>query len=390
MQAGPKIVLVTTHPIQYQVCWYRELVAAGAELLVVFGCVPDARTQGTGFGVSFTWDTPLFVGYSWRSLERGGETNLETFFGVPGFGIADVLSDVRPDAVLVTGWNSVMLVRAALSAKLLAIPVIVRGDSNDLRPRSGMTQAGHRALMTLYDGFLTVGVANRRFYELNGVRAERIAEGGHFVDVGFFETEAQARSARRKELRASWGIGDHETCVLFAGKLEEKKRPLFFLRAVAAARSMGASVRALVAGSGPLEGAMREVAGREGVPVTFAGFLNQTEVVSAYVAADVLCLPSDFGETWGLVANEGMLCGLPVVVSDRVGCGPDLVVEGETGHIVPFEDLAAAARALNLLASDENRRRRMGAQARARARLYSPTRAAREALSLVNRMAGGS
>jgi glycosyltransferase involved in cell wall biosynthesis len=57
---------------------------------------------------------------------------------------------------------------------------------------------------------------------------------------------------------------------------------------------------------------------------SFAGFLNQTEISKAYVAADVLVLPSDYSETWGLVVNEAMASGLPCIISDRCGCAPDL------------------------------------------------------------------
>ncbi len=57
---------------------------------------------------------------------------------------------------------------------------------------------------------------------------------------------------------------------------------------------------------------------------SFAGFLNQTQVSNAYVAADCLVLPSDYDETWGLVVNEAMASGLPCIISDRCGCAPDL------------------------------------------------------------------
>jgi glycosyltransferase involved in cell wall biosynthesis len=65
--------------------------------------------------------------------------------------------------------------------------------------------------------------------------------------------------------------------------------------------------------------------------VQFTGFLNQAEIVAAYVAADCLVLPSDAGETWGLVVNEAMACGLTAIVSDQVGCHADLIVPGQTG-----------------------------------------------------------
>jgi glycosyltransferase involved in cell wall biosynthesis len=73
----------------------------------------------------------------------------------------------------------------------------------------------------------------------------------------------------------------------------------------------------------------------------FAGFKNQSELPACYAAADVLILPSDGGETWGLVVNEAMACGLPAIVSDAVGCAPDLINEGKTGFTFPLGDVAA-------------------------------------------------
>ena len=88
----------------------------------------------------------------------------------------------------------------------------------------------------------------------------------------------------------------------------------------------------------------RAEAARLGVRVTWAGFLNQHEIGRAYAAADCLVLPS-YAETWGLVVNEAMATGLPAVVSDAVGCAPDLIVPGETGETFrkgDVDDLAAA------------------------------------------------
>ena len=72
------------------------------------------------------------------------------------------------------------------------------------------------------------------------------------------------------------------------------------------------------------------------VPAQFEGFRNQTELPACYAAADYLVLPSDGGETWGLVVNEGMACGLPGIVSNAVGCAPDLIEEGVTGYEFPL------------------------------------------------------
>ena len=92
--------------------------------------------------------------------------------------------------------------------------------------------------------------------------------------------------------------------------------------------------------------AARDLAATLGLEASFAGFLNQTEMPKAYVAGDGLVLPSSADETWGLVCNEAMACGTPAIVSDRVGCAGDLVVDGQTGKVVPFRDPAAIGNTL--------------------------------------------
>jgi glycosyltransferase involved in cell wall biosynthesis len=106
----------------------------------------------------------------------------------------------------------------------------------------------------------------------------------------------------------------------------------------------------------------------EGLPVRFAGFLNQADIPAAYVAADCLVLPSDYGETWGLVVNEAMACGVPALVSDQVGSAVDLVSPGRTGDVFACADVDALARLLGRYAAEPDLLARMGAQARERVR----------------------
>src|SRR5206468_2285855 len=96
-----------------------------------------------------------------------------------------------------------------------------------------------------------------------------------------------------------------------------------------------ARVVGLMVGDGPLRDQCESLVEDTDVPIRFTGFLNQSEIVQAYLAADALVLPSDGEETWGLVVNEAMSCGRPCIVSDCVGCGPDLVAPGTTGFVFP-------------------------------------------------------
>jgi glycosyltransferase involved in cell wall biosynthesis len=133
---------------------------------------------------------------------------------------------------------------------------------------------------------------------------------------------------------------------MFAGKLVPFKRPLDLVAAAARLKSDGLDLEVLVAGAGPLEGELEKRAGECGIRQHLLGFRNQTEMPAAYAAADVLVLPSDGNETWGLVANEALACGRPVVLADTVGAAPDLAADGRAGRTYPMGNIAALGDAL--------------------------------------------
>jgi glycosyltransferase involved in cell wall biosynthesis len=137
------------------------------------------------------------------------------------------------------------------------------------------------------------------------------------------------------------------------------------------ANQNGTRIMGLMVGDGPLRQACEELARTTNAPIHFAGFLNQSKMPAAYAAADVLVLPSDGGETWGLVVNEAMASGKPCLVSDHVGCGPDLIIPGETGDVFPLGDIAALASLLGSYAERRNDLTDMGAKAEQLASKFS-------------------
>jgi glycosyltransferase involved in cell wall biosynthesis len=368
-----KLAIVATHPIQYQLPWFRALAARPEiSLQVYYAMLPDQQQQGVGFGVNFSWDIPLFEGYDWKVLENKARApGLGHFWGTSTPGIYTTLRTDRPDALIITGWQSRCLLQALLACMRLRIPVIIRAESNALRVRRWWVRMIHRALLSRFDAYLCIGQANRDFYLGYGVPAEKIHPTHYFVDNQRIEAQAGEIAPRREALREEWGIAAHKTCFLFAGKLQEKKRIFDLLNALKAALANHADLHLLVAGSGEQLAQAQAMVQAEQLPVTFAGFLNQREITRAYVASDCLVLPSDYGETWGLVVNEAMVCGLPAIVSDRVGCGPDLVSEGRTGLIFPYADVKALAQCLCRMATEPAQRQAMGAQARAHVAGYS-------------------
>jgi glycosyltransferase involved in cell wall biosynthesis len=386
------VAIFATHPIQNQVPWFRSLAARPElDVKVFFGMVPDAVQQGVGFGVGFRWDVPLLEGYDSETLHNmARRPSLGTFDGCDTPGVARRLRAWKPDLSILTGWQSKMLVQAWWACLRLGVPRIVRGESNALRDRPPWKRLLHRLWLRGFDQFLAIGRSNREFYRQAGIAAARIHDCPYSVDNQRFAAAAAVARGERAQLRRNWSIPDGAACFLFCGKLIAKKRPLDLLRALQRAAEAGAAAHVLVVGDGELMADARALVQRDRLPVSFAGFLNQAEIVRAYVAADCLVLPSDAGETWGLVVNEAMCCALPAIVSDQVGCGPDLVEDGVTGAVYPAGDVDALAKLLIACSADVAGLRAMGARARDRVQSrYSVARAVEGALAAIDAAMAG-
>jgi len=341
--------------------WFRSLAAdPSIDLDVIFFRELNAAQQGVGFGKAFQWDVPLRQGYASRILAVAAGIR-----SVPQLlqRLRRAIRDSRPDAVLITGWNEPGLMAAYPLMRLLGVPVILRGESNALRQRSSITRLLHRMLLSFASAIVVIGKANREFYLANGVPDGRLFDGAYFVESERMVGMAEAHAGDRAGLRADNGFGDEDFVFSFVGKHVPFKRPMLLVEAAAVARQRGLAVKLQFAGSGELTDALKKRAVELGVPAHFTGFLNQSEMWKAYVPADAFVLPSSNGETWGLVTNEAMLFGLPVIVSDQVGCGPDLVIEGETGFV--FSDGAESlADAMEKLLRNRDRAPAMGAVGR--------------------------
>jgi glycosyltransferase involved in cell wall biosynthesis len=251
-----------------------------------------------------------------------------------------VFRELQLDAVVVNGWVVKTCLQALRATKRMKIACIVRGEANNLRQRPLWKRWLQRLLVRRYDAVLPIGSANREFYRSHGVPEAKMFDAPYCVENQRFARAVAEAEPRRSQLRSRWGIPEDAVCYLYCGKFEHKKHPVelveAFVHAVHALRQTAPhsqSIHLLMVGDGVLHAQCEALAARFSLlnAVSFTGFLNQTQIVEAYVAADVLVLPSDAGETWGLVVNEAMACGLPAIVSDQVGCAADLIEDNVTG-----------------------------------------------------------
>jgi glycosyltransferase involved in cell wall biosynthesis len=377
-----RLAILSTHPIQYQAPWFRALANHSALSIRVFFCHhPTPRQQGeAGFGLSFDWDTPVLEGYPHIFLKNVAKVaHTSRFCGLDTPEISNILLSGDYDAALVNGWNYKSAWQAIRSCWRTKIPVMVRSDSHLHSPRSAIKKAVkyplYRAFIPRFDACLAVGTWAKEYYENYGARPERIFMVPHAIDEEFFEQQRLQWAPQRTELRRRWGLDENAAVFLFAGKFIEKKRPLDFVRAIELAAKWGAQIWGLMVGDGPLRELCESRVAAGKTPLRFTGFLNQSQIVCAYVAADALVLPSNGDETWGLVVNEAMMCHRPAFVSDVVGAGADLVERGTTGDIFHLGDVAGLAELMTRYAANRSKLCSMGDCARARLTRFSLVKA---------------
>ena len=363
------------------------------DLTVLFAMLPDAAAQGAGFGVAFEWDLPLLEGYRYQVLDNVSRSPGVTHFkGCDTPGIEAVLRELAVDAVVVNGWVVKTCIQTLRACKRLGIPCVVRGEANNLRLRPLLKRLLQRVLVRKYDAVLPIGTASREFYLSHGVSPSRMFDAPYCVENERFARAAAAAEPRRSTLREQWGIPEEAVCFLYCGKFEPKKHPVELVKAFLDARHQlshsfpaARPIHLLMVGDGELKDQCQRLSASDEVvasgasplaSITYTGFLNQSQIVDAYVASDCLVLPSDAGETWGLVVNEAFACGRPAIVSDLVGCSQDLILADETGFTFPFGDWETLARILVAAASDPQKLKVMGTAAAERIRAYSPETAA--------------
>jgi glycosyltransferase involved in cell wall biosynthesis len=344
-----RLAVLTSHPIQYHAPLFRAL-AEETDLHVFFAHRASPAEQArAGFGTAFDWDVDLTSGYANSFLQNAARRpGTDRFSGCDTPDIGRHLRAGRFQALLVTGWHLKSYLQGAIAARRLGIPVIVRGDSQLETPRSrlktALKAAAYPSFLRLFDAALYVGRRSRAYYAHYGYPAHRLFFSPHCVDTAWFAARATAEARRR--LREQCGIAPEARVLLFAGKLVPFKRPVDLVLAAARCRDAKVETEVMVAGSGALEPNVRHAAQATGVRLHLLGFRNQTEMPAAYAAADCLVLPSDGRETWGLVANEALACGRPIVVSEACGCAPDLAGDGSAGRVFPTGDTEALAGAI--------------------------------------------
>lgn len=366
-----KLAVLMSHAIQYQVPLLRKIAARkGVDMTALF-CwdYGIGKTFDKEFGREVQWDIPLLKGYSHKFLRNYSPRPSSDFWGQLNFGVVHELATGHYDAILLFGWNSFANWLVFLTAALFRTRIILHSESplkQELlksRWKLFFKKILFAFLFRRVSAFLYIGEENRKFYLHYGVPEQKLFFAPYAVENDRYLIAAKEFSPERDALREKMGITD-KVVILFTGKLIPKKRPMDLLRAYERASvdpGFRGRIALLFVGDGALRGELEAYVKEHVIKnVHFAGFQNQTELPGYYTVADMFVLPSGIGETWGLVVNEAMCFGLPVVVSDMVGCGADLVHPGKNGFIFPLGDINGLAECIREVAESKERRTSFG------------------------------
>lgn len=362
-----RLAVLNSHPIQYFAPLYRHLAQEPDIDLTVYFCSHAGLEvyEDKGFGGErVAWDVPLVEGYDHVFLPNvWGERSPGGFWSLVNPPIVSALRRERYDAVWLHGHAYATYLLAVLGARVAGSALFMRCETHVGLDRHPLRRALRGPVMAsfyrLFDACLAIGSRNAEFYRRHGVRDQKIFPVPYSVENRHFREGARERPA---EVRRKLGLPSPDVpVVLFLSKLIPRKRPMDLLRAYKKARNQHESRFALaVVGAGPERERLETFVERHEVEnVHFLGFRNQSELPTIYGASDVFVLPSE-NEPWGLVVNEAMAAGLPVVASEEVGAAADLVKEGENGFQVSVGDVPLLAEHLVTLVGNEELRHRMG------------------------------
>jgi glycosyltransferase involved in cell wall biosynthesis len=343
-----RLGIVVTHPIQYQVPLYRHLAARSwVEPLIFFLSEHGlAESFDPEFGRAVKYDIPLLGGYEFQMVpNRSPKPSVGTPWGVFNPSLPALLRRSHVDALLVHGYNNISYWLAYATVVGCGIPYLLRGES---RPdKAGVHGVKMMAKHTLIQPLvrnagacLAIGEDNSKFYTSYGAHPRRIFFAPYSVDTERFSAAGEIGHARRTSMLESLGLEPDIPLVLFAAKLQPRKRPFDVVMAM---DQLDHPANLIVIGDGPLRPDLEQLTAVRPWMRTL-GFVNQSEIAEWYGAADLFVLPSD-REPWGLAVNEAMAAGAVPIVSDAVGCAPDLVTR-DVGWVHAVGDIDALARAI--------------------------------------------
>lgn len=357
-----KIIIVAPTCFYYQTSLFRKLAEHPRFDLLVLFCSDEAlfaRDAAAMYNTKADWgdEDELLEGYNHKFIRNYSlwPSYLKSYFGLINLGILNEIRKVGPDVVVIMSWMNLTWWATVFSCVARRTPFLFMTDANaQLEPLRSKwkirvkRQVLGNFLFRLASGFLYCGTANRQLYQYYGVPEDKLIPFAYSWGYESFLEISENLKSQRPHLREEMGIPENSFVILFVGRLSNGKGLSELMEAFDHAQIPNKAL--LLVGDGELKGALEEYVAKNNLDsVYFAGFQQRDNIPKFYAISDVLVLPSH-RETWGIVVSEAMCFRLPLIVSDQVGAGPNMVEEGRNGYVIPAADSKALTHRLETIA----------------------------------------
>lgn len=284
----------------------------------------------------------------------------------------------QSDVVVVYGYFNLWQKLGIIFTKLFCRKLILTSDATYLQ--GTFESKGWKLRMKpfvqkiLYNhisnGLWVPSTASLQYHQTLGVQSGQLAITPYVVDEAMICRVYAATHVN--EFRLTNGIPQHAFVFVFCAKFIERKRPLDVIQAFAKVASLGKETYLIMIGDGPLKKEMEDSVRNLNIKdkVLFPGLIPYTSLPEWYTASNILVFSSEH-EPYGLPVNEAMLCGIPVIVSNRIGARLDLVEENITGWTYPVGDINALADYMEYAISHPEQIKQMGKAAQAKMNNWS-------------------
>jgi glycosyltransferase involved in cell wall biosynthesis len=283
------------------------------------------------------------------------------------------LNRTQPAIVICGGYNYLASWSAAYWAKTHAVPFLLWTESTalDARRRHPIVEFLKRRFLNLCAGFVVPGTSSLNYLKHLGIAEEKITIAPNAVDNALFSKVAEAARRQEPQLRLRHHLPPRY--FLYVGRLVKAKGIFDLLDAYSQLNSTIRSRIGLVfVGDGSDRNELLARASKIATgTIHIAGFTHREELPEIYALAEAFIFPTHT-DPWGLVVNEAMACGLPVITSSVAGCAANLVQDGYNGFVVPPRDPRRLAEAMESVVSDSTARAEMARRSRERIEANSP------------------
>jgi glycosyltransferase involved in cell wall biosynthesis len=362
----PRVAIITEIVAPYRLPVFNCLArSTNIELHVIFLSETDPSLREWRIysdEIEFSYD----VLRNWR--RRLGAYNF-----LVNWGLQQHLERISPDVVICGGYSYLASWQAARWCSRHRVPLALWSEStaHDDRNEYAMVEFLKRLFLRNCQAFVVPGRSAFDYLQSLGIPEEAIVTAPNAVDNDFYRQHALMARTNASHYRAHYQLP--QRFFLYSGRLTKSKGVFDALDAYAAlAASVRSEVGLVFAGNGQAKRHLQERAkGIDPGHVQFAGFVQREDLPAYYALAEMLIFPT-YSDPWGLVVNEAMASGLPIISTSVAGCAADLVENGRNGFVVSAGAVDELASGMDLLTRNREMRSRFAAHSQQKISSYSP------------------